>query len=131
MDQVGKTAFLIAQWRSEEGKNPSPLFQDPYSQFFATEESRRAARELDGAMPSIRQMACLRTRYFDDCLVQCAAKGFSQVLILGAGFDMRARRFADRGLKVFEVDRKEVVRFKEETLHKCEIDDSTFRIGGD
>jgi len=130
MDQIGKTAFLIAQWRAEEGKNPSPLFQDPYSRLFATEESRCAARELDSAMPSIREMACLRTRYFDDCLLQWAEKRFSQVLILGAGFDMRAMRFDDLGLKIFEVDRSEVIRFKEGTLQKHGIADRTIRIGG-
>jgi len=47
-----------------------------------------------------------RTRYFDDVVAECLADKHEQIVILGAGFDSRAYRFADRlqGVAVFEVD---------------------------
>ncbi len=47
-----------------------------------------------------------RTRYFDDLLEQRLAGGAEQLVILGAGYDSRPYRFADRlgGVQVFEVD---------------------------
>jgi methyltransferase (TIGR00027 family) len=47
-----------------------------------------------------------RTRYFDDFLQQQLAVGAEQLVILGAGYDSRPYRFADRlaGVQVFEVD---------------------------
>ncbi len=47
-----------------------------------------------------------RTRYFDDFLQQRLARGAEQLVILGAGYDSRPYRFADRlgGVQVFEVD---------------------------
>lgn len=49
-------------------------------------------------------IAC--TRYFDDLLQQRLAGGAEQLVILGAGYDSRPYRFADRlgGVRVFEVD---------------------------
>jgi methyltransferase (TIGR00027 family) len=47
-----------------------------------------------------------RTRYFDDLLQHRLAAGAEQLVILGAGYDSRPYRFADRldGVQVFEVD---------------------------
>lgn len=47
-----------------------------------------------------------RTKHFDGVLLGEIDRGLSQVVILGAGFDSRAYRFADRlrGVRVFEVD---------------------------
>jgi methyltransferase (TIGR00027 family) len=47
-----------------------------------------------------------RTRYFDDALVATLADPIEQLVILGAGYDSRAFRFADRLSRtaVFEVD---------------------------
>ncbi len=47
-----------------------------------------------------------RTRYFDDVVGECLADGCEQMVILGAGFDSRAYRFAAQlqGVPVFEVD---------------------------
>ncbi len=47
-----------------------------------------------------------RTRYLDDLLPEQLARGAEQLVILGAGYDSRPYRFADRlgGVQVFEVD---------------------------
>jgi len=48
----------------------------------------------------------VRTRLFDDYVMQRIEEGVQQYVILGAGLDSRAYRFADRlaGIKTFEVD---------------------------
>jgi len=48
-----------------------------------------------------------RTHIFDDAFTDALEQGFPQIVLLGAGFDTRAVRFADRnccGTKVFELD---------------------------
>ncbi len=51
-------------------------------------------------------MMLVRTKFIDEKLQQAIAGGARQYVILGAGFDTRAYRFADLldGLRVFEVD---------------------------
>jgi methyltransferase (TIGR00027 family) len=55
-----------------------------------------------------------RTRFIDDRLSAGIDDGITQVLILGAGFDSRAYRFADRlrGVHVFEVDQPDTQQVK-------------------
>jgi methyltransferase (TIGR00027 family) len=47
-----------------------------------------------------------RTRYIDEYLLRCTENGIQQLVILGAGYDSRAYRFAAlrEGVRVFEVD---------------------------
>ena len=47
-----------------------------------------------------------RTKYIDDWFLGAAQEGFTQVLILGAGFDSRSIRFADElaDMRIFELD---------------------------
>jgi methyltransferase (TIGR00027 family) len=55
-----------------------------------------------------------RTRFIDDRLSAGIDDGIMQLLILGAGFDSRAYRFADRlrGMRVFEVDQPDTQQAK-------------------
>src|SRR6476660_10527215 len=48
----------------------------------------------------------VRTRFIDELLERAIRNGATQLVILGAGFDTRAHRFADllKDAKVFEVD---------------------------
>jgi len=59
-----------------------------------------------------------RTRYFDDVLLQEAAKGLDQLVVLGAGFDSRSVRYRAQlgAARVFEVDRPEVLQTRAERL---------------
>ena len=45
-----------------------------------------------------------RTEFFDSQTVAAIASGVSQVVIVGAGYDGRALRFADPAVRFFEVD---------------------------
>src|SRR5437773_10750517 len=64
-------------------------------------EARRN-REVSG----MANLLLIRTRFIDDHLLRAIENGASQVVILGAGFDTRAYRFADllKDKLVIEVD---------------------------
>src|SRR5712691_9548419 len=62
----------------------------------------RQSREVAG----MSNLMVVRTRYIDERLQRAIESGVTQIVILGAGFDTRAYRFAEqlRGKTVFEVD---------------------------
>jgi methyltransferase (TIGR00027 family) len=104
------TAFSIAVVRAEEGAKPEAerLFEDPYAALFAEVGAHAAEatqRFLD--MPMFRDGIRLRTRFIDDFVREGLAAGLDQVVVLGAGFDMRALRMpeiAARRARVYEID---------------------------
>lgn len=51
-----------------------------------------------------RRRIAARTRFFDDVTLAAIDKGITQVVILGAGYDARALRFAHPSVRFFEVD---------------------------
>jgi methyltransferase (TIGR00027 family) len=58
------------------------------------------------APPGIYEYVLARTKLLDEIFVQALERGFPQIVLLGAGFDTRALRFASQcgGTKVFELD---------------------------
>jgi methyltransferase (TIGR00027 family) len=56
--------------------------------------------------PGIYEYVLARTKVMDSAFLDALETGFKQIVLLGAGFDTRALRFADRncGTKVFELD---------------------------
>ena len=68
---------------------------------------------LDAVWPGARTSAIARTRFIDDRLRRALQDGYSQVVILGAGFDSRACRLAElASLNVVEVDHPATSREK-------------------
>jgi methyltransferase (TIGR00027 family) len=59
----------------------------------------------------------IRTRFLDDWLLEVAGGGIRQVVVLAAGMDARAFRLSwPKGTTVFEVERREVLTYKEKIL---------------
>jgi methyltransferase (TIGR00027 family) len=58
------------------------------------------------APPGIYEYVLARTKLFDEIFTQALDSGFSQIVLLGAGFDTRALRFAarNRSARIFELD---------------------------
>lgn len=56
----------------------------------------------------------VRTKYIDERLLEAVSGGFTQVVILGAGWDTRAYRFQEllENVRVFEVDRPAIQAWK-------------------
>jgi methyltransferase (TIGR00027 family) len=70
------------------------------------------------AYPGSYEYHIARTRLIDGLLLEALAAGVEQVVILGAGLDTRAQRFADRlnGARVIELDLPGTSEYKREAL---------------
>jgi methyltransferase (TIGR00027 family) len=115
MHGLSATAYWVAAVRAIETRRPDALFRDPWAAALAGEEATRWAesRPLESLVPMV-----VRTRFFDDFLQRATfGEGKAQVVLLATGLDTRAFRL-DRpaGTGVFEVDRAEVLTYKQAAL---------------
>jgi methyltransferase (TIGR00027 family) len=118
-DAVAKTSLLTAAMRAVEtnrSENEGRLFTDPFAEVLAGSEGFSILEQVRAEVGEQPYVA-LRTRYLDDRVMQGLAQGIRQVVILAAGMDTRAYRlsFPD-GTRVFELDRPEVLGYKQEKL---------------
>jgi methyltransferase (TIGR00027 family) len=145
------TAEAVTLARATEHLRPAPerIVDDPFAELFLGRAGRAAllAWKINGPATRLLKrldpggttyVAC-RHRYLDDQLVEALDGAVEQVVLLGAGYDSRAYRFAERleGRPVFEVDlaaisaRKARViaanraAFPESTVRRVEIDFET------
>ena len=84
------------------------IFSDPFASKILDDETR-AARDAIAADPSLRPMRLFiaaRSRFSEDTLAACVARGVRQIVVLGAGLDTFSLRnpYAGQGVRVFEVD---------------------------
>lgn len=107
---VADTAYSIAAVRQEESDLPEAdrLFHDPYAAIFraAGAHAEEGTQRFLG-LPFFRELVRIRTRFIDDVVRESLAAGLRQVVLLGAGFDMRGLRLPEierAGAGVFEVD---------------------------
>jgi methyltransferase (TIGR00027 family) len=116
---VSRTAVGVARVRAYESSRDDRLFDDPYAAAFV------AAAGTDGGpreqpTPERRRLAfhiIIRTRYYDDYLLDAAESGCRQVVLLAAGLDARGFRLGwPPGTRLFEIDLPEVLAVKEGVL---------------
>ncbi|RIL02364.1 MAG: SAM-dependent methyltransferase [Proteobacteria bacterium] len=126
--QPSRTAEATAFQRATERLRPprERVLDDPWAEHFLRPGERAAlaayrasrlvkrADEILGLTPFV----VLRHRYIDDRLREALAAGARQVVLLGAGYDSRAFRFADllAGRPVFEVDHPATQQRKQRIL---------------
>ncbi len=119
---VADTAYAIATVRAEEEERAveDRLFEDPYARLFAAAGVHAAeGTERFLGLPYFREGVRLRTRFIDDAVRSGLAEGLKQVVILGAGFDMRALRLSEiahAGATVYEMDSAVQVQRKAKIL---------------
>jgi methyltransferase (TIGR00027 family) len=119
------TAEAVTMARALEHLKPEGerIVDDPYAQLFLSAPSRGVLRTWSGSLTSrvLRRLGAsgttyvpLRHRFIDDHLAAALDRGASQVVLLGAGYDARAYRFAAQldGRPVFEVDLAAISRAK-------------------
>jgi len=119
---VSGTAFVVAEYREEENREPTPLYNDPVVRLFLSDASRQAAERVSSRFPAVKDMIKTRTRYFDDTLDAQIAAGIGQVVILGAGLDTRAVRKQSPGVRYFEIDDPATMDLKRRCYADARID---------
>jgi methyltransferase (TIGR00027 family) len=135
------TALETTAYRAIGAKHPDPAIRnDDYlaERFLGAEERAilkaegsqavLAALELDsdaawkslGPGMGFATAVHARTRYIDEMFKESLAAGATQVVILGAGLDSRAYRFAPmlRGARVFEVDFPPTQEYKKKRVRE-------------
>lgn len=116
MDPLGLTSRWTAAGRARESARPDRLFEDPFAAALAGDEGFAL---LDEMAPGGRENTtfAVRTRFFDDFLIDATSTGLRQVVILAAGMDTRAYRLLlPPGISVYEIDQPEVLTAKQQGL---------------
>lgn len=111
---VGATALLVAGFRAAEAGRPAPWFDDSLAAHFlaAAPGWQQPTDDVPGEI-----FVATRTRVFDDVIRRAVDSGVRQIVVLGAGLDTRAFRLAlASDVTMFEVDREDVLGFKEAVL---------------
>ncbi|KAA2259413.1 SAM-dependent methyltransferase [Solihabitans fulvus] len=112
---VGATALAVAGFRALESERADRLFEDPFAADFVAAIGGTVA--LEPKWVGLAHHVSIRTRFFDDQLLEAAEAGCRQVVLLAAGLDTRALRLAwPDGTTVFELDLPDVLAFKERVL---------------
>jgi methyltransferase (TIGR00027 family) len=109
----GTVAMRYAEWLAPEDKRKC---SDPMAKDFVPAKFRILGKSRVGAWIAIRTVEWLipgmiayivgRTKLIDEYVAQRIDEGIDQMVVMGAGYDSRAYRFAKPGgrAKVFEVD---------------------------
>ncbi|MGH3500541.1 MAG: SAM-dependent methyltransferase, partial [Nocardioidaceae bacterium] len=106
-----------------ESRRSDRLFNDPYAAAFLTAAPNAFEREQQAAATGVEGMAkwgaafwahaVIRTKFFDDYLIDAVNQGLRQIVLLAAGLDTRAYRLDwPDGTHLFELDLSEVLDFK-------------------
>ena len=118
--QIRHSADVVAVIRHKEGKKERPLICDPYAHLFVSPPGEEMLEAALKRWPFFSDYLIVRAKFIDDHLRSfCVKEAIKQVVILGAGNDMRAARLDFlKGRKVFEVDFPDQIRNKQQTLKK-------------
>lgn len=131
---ASRTAQYMALFRAIETARPprKRLFYDPFATSFLDEGLKLATKisslPLIGRLvpqiihfksPGALSSGIARTKYIDDLLQRTIKEGVKQVIILGAGFDIRALRLHFlKDISVIEIDHPDTSQFKLDKLKK-------------
>jgi methyltransferase (TIGR00027 family) len=124
---VGATATFVAARRALASRAPDALIDDRFAEPLVRAVGHDFFRRLlDGEIDwddtsftekQIREQTAVRTRFFDDFLLDATAAGCRQAVLVAAGLDARAYRLPwPAGTVVFEIDQPKVIQFKTTTL---------------
>jgi len=133
--RVRDSADVVAIIRHRESKKENPLVNDPFAHLFASSQGEEMLESALKRWPFFSEYLLVRIKFFDDRLRNfCKKNGIEQVVILGAGNDMRALRlpFLKRK-KIFEVDYPDRIVCKKEIMNKCleRFPENTVYVGSD
>ena len=118
INKIGLTALAMAAARAQESQRLEPLFHDPFAGLLAGHVNAAYRQHSGGQQQEQAPYLEIRTRFFDDFLMETVgAGGVRQVILLGAGMDARAFRLAwPPSTVLFELEQAGVLQLKEELL---------------
>ncbi|MFC1532769.1 class I SAM-dependent methyltransferase [Thermodesulfobacteriota bacterium] len=137
IDQKPSDTALFAALRrtiaNQEYKNeklgPDDLavcFLPPHFRFFLKFKRIRenTRNKLNGLLPGLNEYMIARTAFFDGLFVDALNIKTPQIVLLGAGYDSRAYRFANsnQGTRIFELDATPTQNRKKKCIRKAQID---------
>ena len=116
--QVSTTARGVAAYRLGFERAAAP--------FGSPEADERLSRDVAGdddfeRSPRMEHYLRARTAFFDRVVVGALERGLAQVVVVGAGYDGRALRYAKPGVRWFEVDHPATHADKRERLERLDI----------
>ena len=120
--QVGRpsrTALGAAMHRAvHQTLEGGVIFADSYAMQVLDDEARAGLPEFasDTSQRSMRLFIAARSRFSEDTMAVCIARGVRQVVILGAGLDTFSLRNSHAGVTVYEVDYPATQAWKRERL---------------
>lgn len=116
--QASITAQRVAAHRLTFEREPAS-YGDP-----AADEllARDVAAGVRGRTSPMVPYLAARTLFFDRVVVRALDGGMQQVVVAAAGYDGRALRYAQPGVRWFEVDHPDTQRDKRERLDRLGID---------
>ncbi|MEA3134168.1 MAG: hypothetical protein QOG17_2014 [Gammaproteobacteria bacterium] len=102
------------------------IFTDPFAVDILDDETRARLPDMaaDPSHRPMRHFIAARSRFSEDTLAACVARGVRQAVILGAGLDTFAMRnpHAGKGVQVFEVDYPATQAWKRERIKQAGLD---------
>jgi methyltransferase (TIGR00027 family) len=104
---ASRTARMVAGYRARASTRENPIVNDPWAAALAGEEGLAIAKAYDDVYPHMELWIAVRTAFIDHQIRDRTAHGkMRQIVMLGAGFDTRAARLAQSGVRYFEVDQQ-------------------------
>jgi methyltransferase (TIGR00027 family) len=99
------------------------IFSDPFAATILDDDTRAGLQEkaADPSRRPMRLFIAARSRFSEDALAGCVARGVRQIVVLGAGLDTFSLRnpHAGLGVRVFEVDYPATQGWKRERLKQA------------
>jgi methyltransferase (TIGR00027 family) len=127
--QASRTAERVAQRRAvHQLLDDPPVFVDPLALHVierdVAERIRTNPQEFNDSRlaPFLRAAFAVRSRFAEDELTRAVARGITQYVVLGAGFDTFAYRNPFLDLRVFEVDYPATQQLKRRRIAEAGID---------
>lgn len=127
--RASKTALLVAGYRARASAKPDRICSDPWAAALSGDEGITLTKNYDRVYPAAEIYTAVRTAFIDREVEDALARGEKQVIILGAGMDTRAARFARPDVRFFEVDSpssQEEKLTRVRNVHEYPVDAATY-----
>src|ERR1700689_1394822 len=117
VSEASRTAKMVAAYRARATAKKDAVCNDPWAAALAGDEGQAIAKAYDDVYPHMELWIAVRTAFIDAQIRDRTAHGkIRQIVMLGAGFDTRAARLAQEGVRFFEVDQPASHREKQKGL---------------